>query len=45
MSSWFEARVIANRHWTPALFSLQLAGPAFDFEAGQFVKLALDIDG
>jgi len=45
MSGWQEARVIENRHWTPALFSLRLAGPAFDFEAGQFVKLALDIDG
>lgn len=45
MSSWLEGRVIENRHWTPALFSLRLAGPAFDFEAGQFVKLALDIGG
>lgn len=45
MSAWLEGRVIENRHWTPALFSLRLAGPAFSFEAGQFVKLALDIDG
>jgi ferredoxin--NADP+ reductase len=45
MSRWLEGRVIENRHWTPALFSLRLAGPEFDFEAGQFVKLALDIDG
>jgi ferredoxin--NADP+ reductase len=45
MSRWLEGRVIENRHWTPALFSLRLAGPALGFEAGQFVKLALDIDG
>jgi ferredoxin/flavodoxin---NADP+ reductase len=45
MAQWLEGRVIENRHWTPALFSLRLAGPAFSFEAGQFVKLALDIDG
>lgn len=45
MGAWLEARVIENRHWTPALFSLRLAGPALGFEAGQFVKLALDIDG
>jgi ferredoxin--NADP+ reductase len=45
MSPWLEGRVIENRHWTPALFSLRLAGPTFAFEAGQFVKLALDLDG
>jgi ferredoxin--NADP+ reductase len=45
MSRWLEARVIENRHWTPALFSLRLAGPMPPFEAGQFVRLALDTDG
>lgn len=45
MGTWLEGRVIENHHWTPALFSLRLAGPAFTFEAGQFVKLALDLDG
>jgi len=44
-ATWLEGRVIENRHWTPALYSLRIAGPAFEFEAGQFVKLALDIDG
>lgn len=45
MSEWLEGRVIENRHWTPALFTLRLAGPQLAFEAGQFVKIALDIDG
>lgn len=45
MAKWLEGRVLENRHWTPALFSLRVAGPALQFEAGQFVKLALDIDG
>lgn len=45
MATWLEGRVIENRRWTPVLFSLRLAGPALAFEAGQFVKLALDIDG
>lgn len=45
MSAWLEGRVTENRHWTPVLFSLRLAGPEIAFEAGQFVKLALDIDG
>lgn len=45
MSNWLEGRVIENHHWTPALFSLRLAGPELEFKAGQFVKIALDIDG
>ena len=45
MAAWLEGRVLENRHWTPALFSLRVAGPALEFEAGQFVKLALDVEG
>ncbi len=45
MSQWLEGRVIENKHWTPALFSLRVAGPAMPFEAGQFVRIALDIGG
>jgi len=42
MSKWLEGRVVENRHWTDALFSLKVAGPKLDFEAGQFVRIALD---
>ncbi|OGA60565.1 MAG: ferredoxin--NADP(+) reductase [Betaproteobacteria bacterium RIFCSPLOWO2_12_FULL_65_14] len=42
---WLEGRVIENRHWTEALFSLRVAGAAIAFEAGQFVRIALDIGG
>jgi ferredoxin--NADP+ reductase len=42
---WLEGRVLENRHWTPALFSLRVAGPVPPFEAGQFVKIALDVGG
>ncbi|HUJ86264.1 MAG TPA: ferredoxin--NADP reductase [Burkholderiales bacterium] len=45
MSKWLEGRVLANRRWTEALFSLEVEAPRLSFEAGQFVKLALDIDG
>jgi ferredoxin--NADP+ reductase len=41
--SWLEARVIENRHWTEALFSLRVEGPRLSFEAGQFVRIALDM--
>jgi ferredoxin/flavodoxin---NADP+ reductase len=42
MSKWHEARVVENRQWTDALFSLKVIGPKLSFEAGQFVRIALD---
>jgi ferredoxin/flavodoxin---NADP+ reductase len=45
MSTWLEGRVIDNRHWTEALFSLRVDAPRLQFEAGQFVRLALDVGG
>jgi ferredoxin--NADP+ reductase len=42
---WLEARVTQNRHWTEALFSLRVEGAPLAFEAGQFVRVALDIAG
>jgi ferredoxin--NADP+ reductase len=43
MSGWLAGRVIENRRWTQALFSLRVEAPALAFEAGQFVRIALDI--
>ena len=45
MSSWLEGRVIENRTWTDTLFSLRVEAPRLAFAAGQFVRIALDIDG
>jgi ferredoxin/flavodoxin---NADP+ reductase len=42
MAKWLEARVIENRHWTDALFSLRVEAPRLSFEAGQFVRIALE---
>jgi ferredoxin--NADP+ reductase len=39
---WHAARVVENRHWTDALFSLRVEGAPLSFEAGQFVRIALD---
>jgi ferredoxin--NADP+ reductase len=41
-AKWLEGRVIENRHWTDALFSLRVEAPPLAFEAGQFVRIALD---
>jgi ferredoxin--NADP+ reductase len=41
-AKWLEGRVIENRHWTEALFSLRVEAPRLGFEAGQFVRIALE---
>jgi ferredoxin--NADP+ reductase len=43
--TWLESKVVENRHWSDALFSLRVEGVRLSFEAGQFVRIALDIDG
>src|SRR5690242_6981264 len=43
--SWLSTKVIENRHWTESLFSLRVEGEELAFRAGQFVRIALDIDG
>jgi ferredoxin/flavodoxin---NADP+ reductase len=45
MSGWLTGRVVENRHWTENLFSLRVEGAPARFQAGQFVRIALDIDG
>ena len=45
MSRWLEGRVVGQKHWTDRLLSLQVAAPLGPFQAGQFVKLALDVAG
>src|SRR5687767_3377036 len=42
MSQWLHGRVIENRHWTDALFSLRVEAPRLQFQAGQFVRIALE---
>lgn len=42
---WHEGRVVENRHWTENLFSLRVENAPLAFEAGQFVRIALEIDG
>ena len=42
MSVFHEGRVIENRHWTEALFSLRVEGVRLSFRAGQFVRIGLE---
>lgn len=45
MPQWIEARVVARKRWTDRLWSLSFEADIAPFRAGQFVTLALDIDG
>src|SRR5688572_29670735 len=42
MAKWLEGRVVENKHWTDALFSLRVEAPRLQFQAGQFVRIALE---
>jgi ferredoxin--NADP+ reductase len=42
---WLTGKVAENRHWTDSLFSLRVEGAQLRFEAGQFVRIALDVEG
>ena len=42
MSTWLEGRVVENRHWTEALFSLRVEGVSLRFQAGQFVRIGIE---
>ncbi len=44
MSAWLEGRVLENRPWTDTLFSLRVECPRLRFDAGQFVRIALDME-
>ena len=42
---WVSGTVVENRLWTDQLYSLRVAAQGVQFAAGQFTRLALDIDG
>lgn len=45
MSKWVEGTVVAQKHWAGNLYSLQIEAELAPFQAGQFAKLALAVDG
>lgn len=45
MAEWVSGKITHIEHWTDALFSIQVNAPVDPFTAGQFAKLALDING
>lgn len=45
MAEWVTGKITHVEYWTETLFSLTVHAPVNPFTAGQFTKLALDIDG
>jgi len=45
MSDWVRGSVAGKHRWSDDLFSMWIDAPAIDFKAGQYAKVALDIDG
>lgn len=44
MPDWIEGQIIENRGWSDELFSLRFSAPVGQFKAGQFVRIALEIN-
>jgi len=45
MQKWVEGTVVNQQRWTQTLFTLQVEADVARFEAGQFAKLALAVEG
>jgi ferredoxin--NADP+ reductase len=45
MQKWVEGTVVDRKRWTETLFSLYVEAEVSGFEAGQFAKLALCVEG
>jgi ferredoxin--NADP+ reductase len=45
MADWLTGKVIEKIQWNERLFSLRIQCDFNDFESGQFVRVALDIEG
>ncbi|PLR45267.1 ferredoxin--NADP(+) reductase [Chimaeribacter arupi] len=45
MAEWVTGKVTQVEHWTDGLLSIQVNAPVDPFTAGQFAKLALEIEG
>ena len=45
MQHWVEGRVVEKVRWSEGLYSVRFDAPVEAFAAGQFTKVALDLDG
>lgn len=45
MANWLEGKIVQNKQWNERLFSLCFEAPVGEFSAGQFVRVAQEING
>jgi ferredoxin--NADP+ reductase len=45
MEQWIEGKVVEKKQWSDQLYSLRFEAAVEPFSAGQFTRLALEIDG
>lgn len=45
MAAWNEGRVISNYNWSERLYTLHIDADIEPYEAGQFARIGLEIDG
>lgn len=45
MAAWNTGKVVENKPWSKTLFSLYVESDIEPFKAGQFIKIALEIEG
>lgn len=45
MTDWVQGTLVSKRQWNETHFSLQIDAEIGAFEAGQFVRVGLDVDG
>lgn len=45
MAKWLNGQVVENKRWTDRLHSLRVKADIAPFDAGQFTRLALTVDG
>lgn len=45
MASWNQGQVVAHKHWNGRLHSLYVAADIEPYQAGQFAKIGLELDG
>ena len=41
---WVQGEVVSVKHWTDSLYSIKIDAPDIKFTAGQYTRVALDID-
>ena len=45
MAEWVDATIVERRDWNDELISLRFTAPLQPFQAGQFIRVGLDIEG